>query len=160
MNRLSLIPAVILAAALSGPLHAASKAPEANDLTATFVAQGVKVPGLRVVEIGGIVVIRGRVADASQAAAATTVANSLGYTRVANLIQVATPVDDEMIERRAERELAIHRALDGCKLRIESHDGIVTLQGKVAQELQKDVAIALVRNVDGVRAVQADLQRY
>ena len=160
MTRPTVFAAVVLAAALSGPLHAASKGSDTTNLTPAFVAQGVHVPGLYVVEVGGIVVIRGRVSDASQAATATTVANSLGYTRVANLIQVEAPIDDAMLQRRVERELMVHRALDGCKLTVTSQDGVVKLQGRVAQELQKDVAVQLVRNVDGVRSVQSDLQRY
>jgi len=34
------------------------------------------------------------------------------------------------------------------------------MTGTVQQELQKDFALEVVRNVDGVRSVQSDLQRF
>jgi len=33
------------------------------------------------------------------------------------------------------------------------------VQGQVSQELQKDMAVELLRNIDGVKAVHADLQK-
>ena len=155
--RRQLISSMVLAAALSCPLFAES-APQTTDLTPAFAASGVSISGLRVTRVGDIVVIRGRVADPSQAAAASQFAQSLGYARVANLVQIAPPADDKAIARRAERELAIHRGLDGSHLRVVSQDGIVTLGGTVSSEIQKDAAIALVRNIDGVRGVRTDFR--
>ena len=134
--------------------------PQATDLTKLFHDGGITNDHLQVVEIGGIVVIRGRTNDMQRAEDAGRFAQSHGYTRVANLIQLYTPVNDAVIQRKAERELSIHRALDGCAFRIASRDGVVELSGRVSHELQKDVAVELVRNIDGVRSVQADgLQR-
>ena len=158
MKRLRIVFAVAVVAALSGSAYAES-APKANDLTPLFVKNGVVLRNMRVVEVGGIVVIRGRANDAAQAASAAELAHTLGYSRVANLIQIVPPPDDQSIERLAERELTIHRALDGCHFRVESHDGVVKLAGTVSHELQKDVAVALLRNIDGVKEVRADLQR-
>jgi osmotically-inducible protein OsmY len=132
---------------------------ETVDLTPKFQAAGLKVDGLRAVEVGGIVVLRGRTDSAESAAEAGTLAQSLGYRRVANLIQVVEPPDDQAIERLVERQLALHRSLDGCQFRIDSDRGVVHLAGKVQYELQKDVAIEVARQVDGVRGVKADLQR-
>ena len=159
MKRLSLLFAVSMVALLAGSAFAADSAPKAFDLTPLFVEHGVTIKNMRVVEVGGIVVIRGRADNAAQAAHAAELAHTLGYTRVANLVQVILPADDQSIERIAERELTIHRALDGCHFRVESHDGIVKLAGTVSHELQKDVAVALVRNIDGVKEVRSDLQR-
>ena len=158
MKRLSLLSAVALFALLAASAYAES-APKANDLTPLFIEHGVTIRNMRVVEVGGIVVIRGRADDAVQAATAADLARTLGYSRIANLVQVIPPPDDQSIERIAERELTIHRALDGCHFRVESHDGVVKLAGTVSHELQKDVAIALVRNIDGVKEVRSDLQR-
>ena len=159
MTRQARLASVLLTAALSLPVFAASEQPAATDLTVLFAQNGVALQSMRVMEIGGIVVIRGRASDSDQAENAAIVARNLGYTRVANLVQIAAAADDAAIERVAERELTIHRALDGCHFRVASHDGVVTLGGTVAHELQKDAAIALVRNIDGVRAVRNDLQR-
>ena len=117
----------------------------------------VKIDGFSAVEIGGIVVLRGTTTDATLASRAGVLALNLGYSRVANLIRVVAPPDDAAIERRAERQLSLHRALDGCKFRVDSNAGVVTVAGKVDHELQKDVAIDVLRQIDGVRSVHSDL---
>jgi osmotically-inducible protein OsmY len=133
--------------------------PSAHDLTPQLVTAGVTVDGLRAVEVGGIVVLRGRTTNHAAAEQAATIAQSLGYARVANLIQVNQAPDDERIERAVERELSVHRGLDGTQIAVDSENGVVHLTGKVYSELQKDMAVNLVKTVDGVRAVQASLQR-
>jgi len=152
-----LVVSLAVAAALSVPVFADS-VPQTQDLTQAFVSNGVTISGLRVTEVGGIVVIRGKANDAEQAETALTVAHTLGYARVANLVQVVALPDDMAIERRAERELMLHRGLEGSHLRIASRNGVVTLGGSVAYEIQKDAAIALIRNIDGVRSVRVDFQ--
>jgi osmotically-inducible protein OsmY len=128
--------------------------PATHDLTPQFLSAGVTVEGLRAVEVGGIVVLRGRTTDRSSAEQAASVAQSLGYARVANLIQVAGVPDDGRITRAAERELAAHRGLDGAQIAVDSTNGVVRLRGKFSNELQKDMAVSLVRNIAGVRSVQ------
>src|ERR1700748_1535696 len=75
--------APLLAIALVVPAAYAAQ-PEAKDLTKLFPDGGIKVEQLQVVEIGGIVVIRGRADNMDRAAEAGQFAQSLGYTRVAN----------------------------------------------------------------------------
>lgn len=152
----------VLAAAflfIAGPIAQAAQ-PQTHELTQQFKDAGYDLPALRVVEVGGIVVIRGRADEASQAEALGTFAQSLGYSRVANLVQVLPAPDDRAIERIAERELTVQRSLDGCKFRVDSSHGVLHLAGTVQHELQKDVAIQLVRNIDGVREVRASLNRF
>ena len=132
--------------------------PATRDVTQQFVTAGVTVEGLRAVEVGGIVVLRGRTTDSAAAEQVASIAQALGYARVANLIQVEV-ADDVRIERAAERRLAIYRGLDGTQIAIDSTNGVVRLTGKVSSELQKDMAASLVRNIDGVRSVQVALQR-
>jgi osmotically-inducible protein OsmY len=59
----------------------------------------------------------------------------------------------------AERELSRHRGLDGSNIVVTSVHGVVSLAGHVSHELQKDMAVTLVRNIDGVRGVTDNLQR-
>jgi osmotically-inducible protein OsmY len=159
-NRFS-FAALAIAMLLIAPAGLAATAqPKANDLTRQFLDRGIIVDRLQVTEIGGIVVMRGRVGALAQAEQAGRLAAELGYTRVANLIQVIEPVDDRRIERAAERELTIHRSLDGCKFSVDSEKGVVSINGRVSHELQKDVAISLLRNIDGVREVRASLARF
>ncbi|MGH9424438.1 MAG: BON domain-containing protein, partial [Thermoanaerobaculia bacterium] len=132
--------------------------PPTRDLTQQLVTAGVSVDGLHAVEVGGIVILRGRTTDAASAQQAATIAQSLGYARVANLIQVDVP-DDARITRDAERQLAVHRGLDGTQIAVDTNNGVVRLSGKVTSELQKDMAVTLVKSIDGVRAVEMSLVR-
>lgn len=160
MTRMAPAAALLALILTAMPLAAAKdKGPQPTDLTPQFRAAGVTVPGLRVFELGGVVVIRGRSADRATAEHAGAVAADLGYTRVANLIQVVDAPDDAVIQRQAERELTIHRSLDGCKFQVASNNGVIHLSGHVQQEVQKDVAIGLLRGIDGVVAVESTLQR-
>lgn len=138
--------------------QAATSGPQAVDLTQRFVDEGIQINGLRALEIGGIVVLRGQTESASNAAAATAAAGRLGYTRVANLIRIVDAPDDAMIERAAERKLST-RTLDGCTFRVDSDRGVLSVAGRVKYELQKDVAVSLLRNIAGVREVRASLER-
>jgi len=146
--------ALLLAIALIVP-SAYAVQPETKDLTKLFRDGGVNVQQLQVVEVGGIVVIRGRTDNLDRAAEAGRFAQSLGYTRVANLVQLRLPTDDATIQRQAERELSIHRGLEGTNMSVASRDGIVSLGGRFS-ELQRDMAVQLVRNIDGVRGVNTD----
>ncbi len=151
--------ALALSVFFATPGVSTQSAPPTTDLTPAFLKSGVVIEGLRVTQVGDIVVIRGQAVDAAHAAAAATVARNLGYTRVANLVELIQPADDAQIERSAERDLSMHRSLDGCHLSVNSTRGVVRLAGTVTHEMQKDVAIGLVRRVHGVREVHSDLQR-
>jgi len=161
MIKITMIRSAVLGVLLCTAASAfAYDAPAAKDLTKSFVDAGVKIDRLLVVEVGGIVVIRGRADDKGQAEEAGLAARRLGYERVANLIRVFEPPDDAAIERRAERALSIHRSLDGCHFIVDSQKGVLHVNGSVQHELQKDVAVQLLRNIDGVREVKLDLQRF
>lgn len=156
----TILNAVAIAAivvALTPALQAAT--PQTTDLTNTFRGAGATIDNLQVVEISGIVIIRGRAADKAQAETLGLYAQSLGYHRVANLVQIATH-DDASIARRAERELSVHRALDGCKFRVTSDQGVVHVAGSVRHELQKDVAAQVLRSINGVRSVEMALDKF
>src|SRR5213075_812459 len=108
--RAQLIAAVV-AAILIAPAAWAVQ-PDSRDVTQLFVNGGIAVDGLRAVDVGGILVLRGRTNDPAQSEAASAYARSLGYARVANLVQITAPVDDAAIERTVERQLALQRSLD------------------------------------------------
>jgi len=152
--------AAILAIAITliaTPAFAAT--PQTIDLTNSFRGAGAAVNALQVYEISGIVIIRGRTTDKAQAEILSTYARNLGYQRVANLVQTVTD-DDASIVRKAEVELSIHRALDGCRFSVQSAHGVVRIAGQVQHELQKDVALAVIRNMDGVRRVELALEKF
>jgi len=151
--------AAIFAVVLIAPAAWAVQ-PDTKDVTSLFANSGVVVAGLRAIDVGGILVLRGNTIDPAQAQAVAAYAKTLGYARVANLVRIDKAVDDAAIERNIERQLAFSRGLDGCNIKINSQDGAVHMTGTVQHELQKDFALEVVRNVDGVRSVQSDLQRF
>jgi osmotically-inducible protein OsmY len=134
------------------PLRADSA--KVNDITPLLIKAGAQVADLRALEVGGIVVLRGRADAPAAATQAATLTRGLGYKRVANLIQIVVPADDIAIERLAERQLGMSRSLDGCQIHVDSDNGVVHLDGTVQSELQKDVAIQIVRSIYGVKSVQ------
>src|SRR5205085_3534037 len=153
-TRTFLLSAAIVSA-LMLPTASKADATASVDITPRLQQTGLDIDDLRGIEVGGIVILRGKALDTATAARAGAYVMQLGYARVANLIQVITPPDDAAIERAAERKLGLQRALDGCNLHVDSNRGVVTLQGRVNSELQKDVAMDIVRNIDGVRAVKS-----
>lgn len=133
--------------------------PQTNDITEQFRSVGSTVDRLQVYEIAGIVIIRGRAADKAEAELLGQHATTLGYARVANLIQIVEN-HDAQITRQAERELTINRSLDGCRFTVSSDKGVVRVAGQVRHELQKDVAVQVLRSIDGVKSVQVALDRF
>ena len=153
------VSAAIIAAMLFAGAAQALEPAGAVDLTPLFRDAGLAVDQLRVYEVGGVVLIRGNAVDRDAAEEAGRFAVGLGYARVANLIHVVPPPDDDVLQRIAERELTRNRSLDGCAFRVEADRGVVRIAGTVRSNMQRDYAIQVLRSIDGVRAVQADLQR-
>jgi osmotically-inducible protein OsmY len=147
---------VSLAVSLS-PLAARAQS-EPTDLTAVFRSAGVDITDLQVYQISGVVLIRGISADRGKVENAGTVATNLGYQRVANLIELAAPSNDVNIVRFAEGSLGRQPTLDGCRFHIVSLNGIVRIGGSVDRELQKDVAVEVLRKIDGVKEVHSTLK--
>lgn len=160
--RLAAPAAVLIALTLTVPYATAGpvSTPQANDVTRAFRDAGVTLDRLQVFEIGGIVVIRGRADEKVQAEEVGLVALQLGYARVANLIQIVEAPDDAAIERKAEVALTVNRSMDGCRLSVDSRKGVLHVNGQVKHELQKDVAVQLLRNIRGVREVRLELVRF
>ena len=157
MKAQTLKAAILAAIILTTP--AAIAATPTTDLTNTFRGANAAVSQLQVYEISGIVIIRGRTKDKAQAEVLSEYARSLGYQRIANLVATTTH-DDATITRRAEVELTVHRALDGCRFRVRSEEGVIHVAGQVRHELQKDVAMQVLRNIDGVQSVDMKLDKF
>lgn len=128
-------------------------------IEAALTHEGIHVSRLHVIESEGITIVRGQVSRADHASRITQIVGSLGFQRVANLVSVVPLPDDEAIVLNAERELALTRSLEGCRLIVASRDGAVTVRGTVQSELQKDLAEQVIRRIAGVRSVTAALDR-
>ena len=155
MTKAALLAALLMALAPA----AIAATPATTDLTNTFRSAGAVVNGLQVYEVAGIVIIRGRTAEKAQAELLSHYAQALGYQRVANLVQIVEH-DDVRIARKAEVELSVSRSLDGCRFRVSSNNGVLHIGGTVHHELQKDVAMQIVKNIDGVRSVEMALVKF
>lgn len=161
MSRTRTIATVVFAAVIStSALALQPRASDPTDLTPRFRSAALPISDLRAFEIGGIVIIRGRAGDHATAEEAGRMAQKMGYTRVANLVQVVTPPDDAAIRREAERQLSMDGSLEGCKLRVDSQGGVLHVNGTVSEEIQKDEVVALLRTIDGVRDVRTNLQTH
>ncbi len=130
---------------------------EAINLTVLFRAGGIDVENLVVYRVSDIVLIRGRTSDIVMAAQAGRFAKSLGYERVANLIEIVPGLADSAIERHGARELDMASELEGCDFQIRSIAGVVSLTGHVRQDIQGDRAVAILRRIDGVKSVHTEL---
>ena len=149
--RSTVLAALLLASA--APVSAA-----ALPVNQLLIDAGITVSKLQVTEAEGIVIIRGRVSDRHSIERAKSVLIANGYPRVANLLQLATHTHDADLQRAVERALATSRSLEGCRFNVRTEGGVVRLTGSIQHELQKEVASALVRNVDGVRQVVNELR--
>jgi osmotically-inducible protein OsmY len=154
------IPAIALAIGLALLLLPAAALGQSRGVESIHQAireAEVHVDSLKVIPVEGIVIVRGSVHDQESYRRVAMVLKSLGYPRVANLLRITPLPDDEAIERAAERELLTTRAMDGARVSVNSRNGVVTINGRVQHELQRDAAINIVRGVDGVRQVHSNL---
>ena len=136
-----------------------SVASASSDVESALANEGINVSRLQVIETEGITIIRGQVSRVDHASRIGELVHELGYQRVGNLVSVVPLPDDEAIVLNAERELALTRSLEGCRLIVASRYGIVTVRGTVQSELQKDLAAQVIRRIEGVRSVTTALDQ-
>jgi osmotically-inducible protein OsmY len=127
-------------------------------ITEALQQANLPIDRLSVRNVGGIVLVRGN-GDAASSARAVEVVKSLGFSRVANLVQPTTAFDDESLRREAERQLASNRSLDGCTLHVSCERGVLSVSGRVQNELQEDVTRSVLRTVRGAQDVKVTLSR-
>ena len=133
---------------------------DAVDVTAAFIGCGAVIEDLRVIQMSGIILIRGKTNDRTKAEAASHIATSLGYQRVANLIDIRDDAsDDAAIMFTGRRQLELERALEGCRFRVDSSLGVIRLTGSVRNTLQGELAVAILARIDGVKAIHPVLSR-
>ncbi len=68
------------------------------------------------------------------------------------------PVSDDVIYDNVRRRLASDQVVKGGALKVDVKDGVVTLNGMVEQEKQKERAAKLTKKVAGVKSVNNELQ--
>lgn len=65
------------------------------------------------------------------------------------------PVTDTWITTKVKADLLATENVSGLDIKVETVDGVVTLSGAVANKAQKDKAIAVAKQIKGVKSVEA-----
>lgn len=66
-------------------------------------------------------------------------------------------VEDANITTRVKSRLLWNAETQGLQINVDTHDGVVSLKGRVASEAEADLAAQIARNTSGVREVHATL---
>ena len=67
-------------------------------------------------------------------------------------------VEDATLTARIKSKLLWNRQTHGLDIEVSTAQGIVTLKGKVASDVHRDLAVQLARNTTGVKGVKNQLQ--
>ena len=67
------------------------------------------------------------------------------------------PMSDDELYDLVIRKLADDQVVKGGALKVDVHDGVVTISGKVEAEAQKTKAEKIVHKISGVKQVKNDL---
>jgi hypothetical protein len=119
----------------------------------------LNISNLAVRNVGGIVILRGE-SDRETAIRAEKAVHDAGFARVANLIQPQASIDDEAIRRNAERQLAQARSLDGCRFAVTCERGVLKVNATIQSDLQEDATRLVLKQIQGVKNVQATFARF
>lgn len=136
-----------------------SASAETRDVLAALQNAGIPVSKLNVIQTEGITILRGQVTRREYSERVAEVIRGMGYQRVANMLTVVPLPEDEALVLEAERKLSLTRSLDGCRLKVDVDNGALHLTGTVDAELQKDLAVSVLEQIEGVRSVSATLTR-
>lgn len=134
------------------------------------------------IEVGanqGVVTLKGQAKDAdAKQLAGSLASNTDGVTEVNNLISVSArdtqaikeqneaaansvkeELSDTWITSKVKSSLIYSRTLDGLNIKVQTKDGVVSLDGVVANYAEKELAVEIARNIRGVKGVDADTLR-
>lgn len=105
----------------------------------------MNVKGVTRVDTSGLHV--GGSAMAGTSASASSAGMSAGMGNSHN------PVSDTWISTKVMAKLHTIDGLDNSDLHVETNDGVVMLTGSVASDTKKDMAVAAVKSIQGVKSV-------
>jgi osmotically-inducible protein OsmY len=77
----------------------------------------------------------------------------MGLTACSSTRTVGTQVDDGAITAKVKAKLAADGDINPFNIDVDTNEGVVTLQGRVAKEEARTKAEQLARETDGVRRV-------
>jgi hyperosmotically inducible periplasmic protein len=111
---------------------------------------------------GGIVTLRGTVADSSHKSLAQDTVESLpGVTSVDNQLKVQgekqAEHSDGWLGTKVKTALLFHRNVRATKTEVDVKDGVVTLRGEAGSLAQKELTSEYARDVEGVKDVKNEM---
>ena len=122
----------------------------------------------------GVVTLKGRAqSPEAKELAGSLASNTDGVVSVNNLISLSAadsiaaktqpqnlnPVEqlsDAWVTSKVKSSLIYSRNLDGLNIKVYTKEGLVTLNGVVANFAEKELAVEIARNIRGVKGVNAD----
>ncbi|MEE4075490.1 BON domain-containing protein [Pseudomonas viridiflava] len=122
----------------------------------------------------GVVTLKGRAqSPEAKELAGSLATNTDGVVSVNNLISLSAadsiaaktqpqnlnPVEqlsDAWVTSKVKSSLIYSRNLDGLNIKVDTKEGLVTLNGVVANFAEKELAVEIARNIRGVKGVNAD----
>ena len=122
----------------------------------------LKDDSIKVRSKDGLVILTGKVADASQKSLAENTVESLpGVVSVDNRLKVKneTPAEhsDAWIGWKVKSALLFHRNVSSSGTKVYVKDGIVTLQGEASSMAQKELTTEYAKDIDNVKEVKNDM---
>lgn len=135
------------------------------------VTQGMEI---EVSSDQGVVTLKGRAqSPEAKELAGTLATNTDGVVSVNNLISLSAAdsiaaktqpqalstteqMSDAWVTSKVKASLIYSRNLDGLNIKVDTREGVVTLNGMVANYADKELAVDIARNIRGVKGVNAD----
>ena len=83
-------------------------------------------------------------------------ADSIASKTQPQLLNATEQISDVWITSKVKSSLIYSRNLDGLNIKVDTKEGLVTLNGVVANYAEKELAVEISRNIRGVKGVNAD----
>jgi osmotically-inducible protein OsmY len=69
------------------------------------------------------------------------------------MARVGGKIDDASITAQVKITLLFHRSTSALSTKVETNDGVVTINGKASNAAEKDLVNKLVNDINGVKSV-------
>lgn len=112
---------------------------------------------LMAVMVGSALLSGSALADESVSQKTQNAADSAGSKIDSSMKKVDGFMDDSAITAKAKAALVDDETIKSTDISVETEKGVVTLSGFVASQDQAEKAVALVKNVEGVKSVSDKL---
>jgi hyperosmotically inducible protein len=112
---------------------------------------------LMAVMVGSALLSGSALADDSLTQKAQQSADNAGAKINSSMKKVDGFMDDSAVTAKAKAALVDDEAIKSTDISVKTHDGVVTLSGFVTSQDQAEKAVAVVKNVEGVKSVSDKL---